>query len=146
MRRGELKTRKKVKTERKLKRAREHKKTRTLMLEERGKIRTERCSNISCLIAATSALRIDKGLVRNFFAQERKLQGKLRLMGESCCVFHQAYNDITKISKYSGSSVNVPKIADVGPPRAPQYFFRKKIQDSKSCDTGSYVSNLILLF
>ena len=29
-------------------------------------------------------------------------------------------------SKYSGSRVIVAKIADIGPPRAPQYFFQKK--------------------
>ena len=29
-------------------------------------------------------------------------------------------------SKYSGSMVIVAKIADIGPPGAPQYFFQKK--------------------
>ena len=29
-------------------------------------------------------------------------------------------------SKYSGSRVIVAKIADIGPTRAPQYFFQKK--------------------
>ena len=77
---------KKVKTRRKLKRARKHKKLKNIMSEEISKIRTgrtERCSDISCLNAATYVLKIDNGMVKNFLAQERRLQVKLQLMGKS---------------------------------------------------------------
>ena len=37
-------------------------------------------------------------------------------------------------SKYSGSRVIVAKIADIGPPGAPQYFFQKKnLERSNYC-------------
>ena len=37
-------------------------------------------------------------------------------------------------SKYSGSRVIVAKIADIGPTRAPQYFFQKKnLERSNYC-------------
>ena len=42
--------------------------------------------------------------------------------------------------KYSGSWSMVAKIANIGPPGAPQKFFHKKIQDSKSRDTDSYTA------
>ena len=51
-------------------------------------IRKGRCSNISCLNAATYVLKIEKGLVRNFLAQEKRLRVKLKLMGESYWAFY----------------------------------------------------------
>ena len=47
-------------------------------------------------------------------------------------------------SKYSGSRVIVAKIADIGPPGAPQYFFQKKnLERSNYCTPRHmYISKL----
>ena len=47
-------------------------------------------------------------------------------------------------SKYSGSRVIVAKIADIGPPGAPQYFFQKKnLERSNYCTPRLMSTNVI---
>ena len=49
-------------------------------------------------------------------------------------------------SKYSGSRVIVAKIADIGPPGAPQYFFQKKnLERSNYCSPRHIYSTYICL-
>ena len=84
MRWNEAKMVRKVQIGRKLERAR---KLRKIASERSASVKTGRCLNLSCLNAATYVLKIDKGLVKNFLAQERRLQLKLQLMGKAYWVF-----------------------------------------------------------
>ena len=71
-----------MKIGRKLKKVRKHRKLEKMRPEDSPKIRAGRCLNISCLNAATNVIFKNISLVKNFLAQEKRLQVKLQLMGK----------------------------------------------------------------
>ena len=54
-------------------------------------VRQSTCSEFTCLTALVSVLKIEKDLVRNFLAQEKRVDTKVALMGENFCFIKKHY-------------------------------------------------------